>query len=84
MITKHSLEDMRQINIGDVSIENLKDISEVTIDTKKPVEERILSFIEQIGNPYLFKVGNTPVKVGFNGNGSTLQKCLEILFTQCR
>ena len=58
--------------------------AEVVIDTSKPVEERILSFIEQIGNPYLFKVGNTPVKVCYKDDGPTLQKCLETLLTQCR
>ena len=63
MITKQDLEEMKKKNIGDVKKEDLKDISEVIIDTSKPVEERILSFIEQIGNPYLFKVGNTVVKV---------------------
>ena len=84
MITKQDLEEMKKKNIGDVKKEDLKDISEVIIDTSKPVEERILSFIEQIGNPYLFKVGNTVVKVCYKDGGPTLQKCLETLLTQCR
>jgi hypothetical protein len=82
MISKPHLEKMKRKNIGDVGAEELKDISNIVIDKNKPVTERILLFIEQIGNPYLFKVGNTPVKVSFTPNALTFQKSLEILFTK--
>lgn len=38
--------------------EQLVDIRDVKIDRSLPSEERIKSFIEQIKNPYQFKVGN--------------------------
>ena len=44
-------------------LESLVDIRDVKIDRSKPVEERMKSYVEQIKNPYLFKVGNTIVRV---------------------
>ena len=38
-------------------LESLVDIRDVKIDRSKPVEERMKSYVEQIKNPYLFKVG---------------------------
>ena len=71
------LECLRSLDIGDVKLEELVDIRTVHIDTSKPVLERILSFMAQIKNPYLFKVGDTPVKVEFNDDGPSLQEALE-------
>lgn len=82
MITNKTLEYYKSLKIEDVKLEDLKDINEVSIDPELPVIERILSFMVQIRNPYLFKVGDTPVKVGFSNNGPTLQKSLEIFFTK--
>ena len=71
------LECLKSLDIGDVKLEDLVDIRTVHIDTSKPVLERILSFMAQIKNPYLFKVGDTPVKVEFNDDGPSLQEALE-------
>lgn len=82
MITKFQLDEYKRKNISDANINELKDISTVVIDKDKSVEERIYSFIEQIGNPYLFKVGKMPVKVNFSQKATTIQGCLENLFTK--
>ena len=82
MITNKTLEYYKSLSIDDVKLEDLKDLNDVHINTELPVIERILSFIVQIKNPYLFKVGDTPVKVEFSDDGPTLQKCLEIFFTK--
>lgn len=75
-------------NDNDLSIENynpndLVDIRNIVIDKKQPIENRILSFVEQIKNPYLFKVGNIAVKVNFNNNNATLQERLENYLKDC-
>lgn len=82
MITSKSLDYYKSQKISDVKIEDLKDITSIRVDTQKPVVERILSFMVQIGNPYLFKVGDIPVKVSFNNKGPTLQRSLELFFTK--
>jgi len=87
MITKVELENYhirleyyKSLKINDIKLEDLKDINEIHIDTSLPVIERILSFMVQIGNPYLFKVGDTPVKVSFSKNGPTIQNILESFY----
>jgi hypothetical protein len=82
MITSNKLEQYKSQKISDVKIENLKDISSIYINQEQPVVERVLSFMAQIGNPYLFKVGDTPVKVSFTSDALTLQECMKTILTK--
>ena len=52
--------------------EQLVDIRDVKIDRTQPVEERMKSYVEQIKNPYLFKVGNTVVRVSYANTQATI------------
>ncbi len=79
MISSNKLEQYKAQKISDVKVEDLKDISSVCINQEKPVVERVLSFMGQIGNPYLFKVGDTPVKVSFTANAPTLQQSMKAI-----
>ena len=54
------------------TFEELVDIRNVKIDHTLPSDERIRSFIEQIKNPYCFKVGDTVVKVSFADTPNTI------------
>ena len=74
------LEYLKSLDIGDVKLEDLVDIRTVHIDTSRPVLERVLSFMVQTKNPYLFRVGDTPVKVEFNEDGPTLEEVVAQLF----
>ena len=53
-------------------LDSLVDIREVKIDRTQPVEERMKSYVEQIKNPYLFKVGNTVVRVSYANTQATI------------
>lgn len=53
-------------------LESLVDIRDVKIDRSKPVEERMKSYVKQIKNPYLFKVGNTIVRVSYANTQATI------------
>ena len=53
-------------------LNSLVDIRDVKIDRTLPVEERMKSYVEQIKNPYLFKVGNTVVRVSYANTQSTI------------
>ena len=39
-------------------LSELVDIRDVVIDKSLPLEERVKSYVEQIKNPYCFKVGD--------------------------
>jgi len=60
------------INNTDNVLSSLVDIRDVKIDKSLPTEERIKSYVEQIKNPYKFKVGDVIVKVSFSGNENTI------------
>ena len=53
-------------------LDSLVDIRNVKIDRTQPVEERMKSYVEQIKNPYLFKVGNTVVRVSYANTQATI------------
>ena len=53
-------------------LESLVDIRDVRIDSSLPTEERIKSFVEQIKDPYQFKVGNTIVRVSYANTQATI------------
>ena len=53
-------------------LDSLVDLRDIEIDVSKPVEERLKSYVEQIQNPYLFKVGNTVVRVSYANTQATI------------
>ena len=53
-------------------LDSLVYIRDVKIDRTQPVEERMKSYVEQIKNPYLFKVGNTVVRVSYANTQATI------------
>ena len=48
------------------------DIRDVRIDGALSREERIRSFIEQVKDPYRFKVGDVTVHISYSGGSATL------------
>lgn len=53
-------------------LDSLVDIRDVKIDRSMSVEDRMKSYVEQIKNPYMFKVGNTVVRVSYANNQATI------------
>ncbi|MCI8702912.1 MAG: hypothetical protein HFE60_01215 [Anaerotignum sp.] len=54
------------------NLSNLVDIRDVKIDRTLPMEERVKSYIEQVKNPYCFKVGNVKVHISYSDGGWTM------------
>ena len=51
---------------------SLVDIRDVKIDRSLPIEDRVKSYVEQVKNPYMFKVGNTVVRVSYADTNKTM------------
>ena len=77
MITKYELENLKKVDIKNCSINELVDIREVKVNNDKPMHEKFIDFINQLKNPYLFKVGDIVVKLNFSDNEQTFQKKFE-------
>ena len=63
--TKNALEQYRNTDIMACDPDRLVDLREVHIDTALPVPRRMVGFIQQVGNPYLFKVDGLVVKASY-------------------
>ena len=53
-------------------LDSLVDIRDVKIDRSMSVEDRMKSYVEQIKNPYMFKVGDTVVRVSYANTQATI------------
>ncbi|MEE3499728.1 MAG: hypothetical protein VZS12_11585 [Ruminococcus bromii] len=67
MITRTQLKKFRETSVATCNVSELKDIRGVKISNLQPLQDRAKSFIEQVNNPYVFVVGNTVVKVEYEG-----------------
>ena len=50
---------MSQQRWGDIRKEELTDISQIHLDENLSPEQKMCSFLEQVGNPYCFLWGDT-------------------------
>ena len=53
-------------------LRSLVDIRDVRVDVSAPVEERMRSYVEQIGNPYLFSMVDVVVRVSYADTQATI------------
>ena len=74
---KEEIQKMKDVDIRTVNRNELVDLNTVVIDENQSVEERLESFIEQIKNPFCFRVGDIAVKVVYKENGPTFQQNFE-------
>ena len=74
-----TIDTLRSVDIRSVDKQSLVDLNSVLIDESKPVQERVLSFLQQIKNPYCFRIGNVAVKVNYKSDGPSFQQNFEDL-----
>ena len=65
---------MKAVDIRTVDKSQLVDLNSIQIDESKPVSERIESFLQQVKNPYCFRIGDVAVKVNYKNEGPTFQQ----------
>ncbi len=68
------MEKFKTIDLEGVNIDDLVDIEDIKINTNLSIEERKKQFIEQVGNPYIFKCNGMVVKNTYSKNGKTLEE----------
>lgn len=71
------LNEMKNVDIRTVEKDKLVDIRTVMVDDTLPLQERILDFIEKLGNPYCFRVGDVAVKVEYEDTDVTFEQRFE-------
>lgn len=72
LLDGETLQELKRVNIKEVNPDELVDISEIEIDTKQSVQKRVKEYVEQVNNPYLVRVGEYVVKIGYSDCKETL------------
>lgn len=80
MLSCEQLTQMSEMDVAAVDKSTLVDLQSVTVNTSLPLEERTEQFLKQVGNPYVFLCGRTPVRVTFKKDGPPLERLLETYF----
>ncbi|MCI9493902.1 MAG: hypothetical protein HFH42_12550 [Lachnospiraceae bacterium] len=76
-LSKEMLQNMEQADIRDAVLDTLTDISKIEIDRNKPIAERVEAYVEAVGNPFLVRVGEYVVKIGYSDCEETLNDRME-------
>ena len=74
------IEKMKDVDPRRVDRRTLRERSTVRIDPDAPTEERIRSWIEQLGNPYIYLDGGVVVKLSFADKGETIEERINALY----
>ncbi len=74
-----TVEEMKQVDIRTVKAEELADITKISLEDCRTKEEKIKSFLEQVGNPYCYRVGDIIVKTRYSENGGSFHERFEQL-----
>jgi len=81
LVNKEQLMQMGSRSFEEVTIDALADVLQVQISSATPMEH-LESTLRQLGNPYLFRVGNTPVRLRFIDEEATLEDKVKSYFIQ--
>lgn len=79
MLTHERLDEMRNADIRTVDRNTLTDMSGFEFDYSLSQEERAKRIFTMTKNPYLFRLGDTAVKLEFTEGGPSLQDLLASL-----
>lgn len=64
------------MKLEDINPDDVDELSSIKIDRSKSSNERILDFLTQVKNPYVFKVNGRLVRMNFSKNCPTADECL--------
>lgn len=73
---KEKLNRCKDISFSGINIDDVDEISSIKIDKRKHSNERILEFLTEVKNPYVFKVNSKLVRIRFSDTSLTTNDCL--------
>ncbi len=78
MISKEQLEEMERMSRG-AEPAALADLLDVEIKGDSPAQ-RLADYLEQVKNPYCFRVGDTPVSISYQKSENSLEEKIKSYF----
>jgi len=73
---KDKLDKCRNIELSNVNLDDVDEITDIKIRKRKSSNDRILDFLNEVKNPYVFKVKGKLVKIIFSDTNKTADDCL--------
>ena len=78
MKSKYNIKELEEkinrcknMKLDDINLDDVDELSSIKIDRRKSSNERILDFLTQVKNPYVFKVNGKLVRMSFSENVPT-------------
>ena len=75
-LLKEKLDKCSKVDITKISASDVDNIEDLKISKKKYGADRIIEFIKNNKNPYVFSVDGRIVKIEFSNNGISAEECL--------
>lgn len=72
VLSKSELEEMAAVDMNCVDIEELTELSDIEIDTSKPVAKKLESLASQTNNLYLYRHQDYKIKLTYQKSGATI------------
>lgn len=76
---KTKLQLGRNSSVKFVQENDIDNIKDVNIDTKLSKADRMIEFLRNVKNPYMFIIDGMKVKFEYSEGGSSINQCLENL-----
>ena len=73
---KRKVNYYKDIPLSKINPDDVVDIKDIKIYKRKSSNERILDFLNDVENPYVFKIKGRLVKMSFKENGMEAEDCL--------
>lgn len=73
---KEKINRCKNMDLSDVSLDDVDELTDIKIDKRKPSNDRILDFLNKVKNPYIFKFRGRIVRIRFSNNDRTADDCL--------
>lgn len=73
-MTMEELQRLQEADIMTADRVQLTDICTLEIEKHRAVKDRIQSYLEQVGNPFLVKVGDYVLKLNYADNGRDMEE----------
>mgnify|MGYP007069907678 CR=1 FL=1 len=69
-MTIEKINELKKIDIRSLERENLVDIRNIKIDDNMNASDKVKSFLAQVNNPFVQRIGDYIVVVGYNDNSN--------------
>ena len=73
---KDKLKMFENMSLSYIDINDVDELTNIKINKKKSSNERILDFLTEVKNPYVFKMNGKLVRISFSNTDRTADDCL--------